>query len=156
MNIPAWKLHFIDPLLKILDLDILNPPSTLGCRNGGVALDMKSLLHFLPDHNFPRSKTMDFVVNTAMEICITLCRSTLIHWFDWRSVWFSSMGIRFGSLPIFFQIPKWKINIILGSGHRSCQTIKAQYHAHYGYPNHPTKSDLQRKIDAGRCDVTRL
>jgi len=43
-------------------MDILNPLSTLACQNGGVALDVKSLLRFLPDQNFPRSKWVGLVV----------------------------------------------------------------------------------------------
>lgn len=60
------------------------------------------------------------------------------------------------TFQFFCHIPKWKINIILGSIPKSCQTIKAQYKEHSRYPDHPTKSDLWRKIDAGICDVTRL
>ena len=48
VNLPPQTLHFIDLLLKITNLDILNPLSTLGCQNVGVALDMESLLHFFP------------------------------------------------------------------------------------------------------------
>jgi len=97
-----------------------------------------------------------YEVNTSTEIYITLYKSTLIHWFDWRFLWLSSMRTRSGDLPFFCEIHKWKINIILGLGHKSCQTIKAQYHAHFGYPNAPTKFDLRRKINVGRCNVTRL
>ena len=53
--LPPRMIHFIDLLLKIPDLEILNPLSTLGCRNGGVALDLESLLLFLPNQNFPPS-----------------------------------------------------------------------------------------------------
>jgi len=62
VNIPPRKLHFIDPLLKIPNLDILNPLSTLACQNGGVALDVKSLLRVLLDQNFPPSKWVGLVV----------------------------------------------------------------------------------------------
>ena len=53
VNLLHLALYFIYLLLKILDLDILNPLSTLACQNGGVALDVKSLLRFLQDQNFP-------------------------------------------------------------------------------------------------------
>lgn len=55
-NLPPQTLRFIDMLLKIQNLDILNPLSTLSCQNVGVVLDMESLLRFFPYQNFPPSK----------------------------------------------------------------------------------------------------
>lgn len=62
VNLPPQALHFIDPLLKVLDLDILNPLSTLGCLNAGVALDLDILLRFFRDQNFPPSQWVGSVV----------------------------------------------------------------------------------------------
>jgi len=62
VNVPPQTHHFIGLLLNIPDLDIPNPLSTLGCRNGGVMLDMESLLHIFPYQNFPPSKWVGSVV----------------------------------------------------------------------------------------------
>lgn len=61
-NLPPQTLNFIDPLLKILDLDILNPLSTLGYRNGGIVLDIERMLLLLPYQNFSPSNFVGLVV----------------------------------------------------------------------------------------------
>lgn len=48
VNLLPLAHYFIYLFLKILDLDILNPMRTLGCRNGEVVLDLESLVRFLP------------------------------------------------------------------------------------------------------------
>jgi len=62
VNIPPQALHFIDLLLNISNLVILNPLITIGCQNGVVALDLESFLHFFPDQNLPPSKWVSSVV----------------------------------------------------------------------------------------------
>lgn len=47
VNLLCLAHYFIYLLLNIVDLDILNPLRKLRCRNGGVVLDLESLLCFL-------------------------------------------------------------------------------------------------------------
>lgn len=65
-NLLPQILHFIYPLLKISDIKILNPLSTLDCQNGVVTLGLESLLHFFFDQKLPPSQWVCLVIWSSL------------------------------------------------------------------------------------------
>lgn len=156
VNLPPQTLHFIDLLLNISNLVILNPLITICCQNGVVALGLECFVRFLSDQNFPPSKFMGSVILPSLMKSIVPQKSLSLFSARLLSIDSTSdlcdsqlWALNLLAFQFFYQIPRWKIHIILGLGHKSCQTIIAQYHAHFGYLDDPTMFDLWWKIHVG-------